>query len=377
MRITVLTSPFCELPPDAIGAIERLWSDICEEFAAAGHSVQLIGKKGQTALANGERIVRTYINGFSRTGRIAGDVVLDFVYSVRALRRIAPCDVLVCNTFWSPLLAPLLISRRFRTLVYNVARFPKMHLKLYRAVDIFACTSKAVKKALLEIAPGTVRKTVAVVNNPIDTDVFNKSSRSAPCEGLSIGYHGRIHPEKGLDILAQTVADLAASFPRLHIEMIGAWDVASGGGGEAYKRRLDDLSGGRIVWRGPISDRRELAVALSRCTVYCYPSIAERGETFGVAPLEAMGLGLPVVVSALDCFSDFIDDGINGVVFDHRCGNASCGLGVALLRLLRNEEERQRLGDAAAARAASFSTREIARRYIELFSSIDVVEDAS
>ena len=31
-------------------------------------------------------------------------------------------------------------------------------------------------------------------------------------------------------------------------------------------------------------------------------SIAGLGETFGVAPLEAMGLGLVPIVSNLDCF---------------------------------------------------------------------------
>lgn len=56
MKIAIITSPFCELPPDALGAVERRWFNTAEEFAKAGHSVQLIGKKGKTILEDDDNL---------------------------------------------------------------------------------------------------------------------------------------------------------------------------------------------------------------------------------------------------------------------------------------------------------------------------------
>lgn len=50
--------------------------------------------------------------------------------------------------------------------------------------------------------------------------------------------------------------------------------------------------------------------------------MADNGETFGVAPLEALELGLATIVSDLDCFKDFISDGENGLVFDRHSNRA-------------------------------------------------------
>jgi glycogen synthase len=38
--------------------------------------------------------------------------------------------------------------------------------------------------------------------------------------------------------------------------------------------------------------------------------VAETGEAFGVAPIEAMAYGCAPLVSNLACFRDFIEDGV-------------------------------------------------------------------
>lgn len=369
MKIAIITSPFCELPPDAIGAVERRWFNTAEIFASLNHSVQLIGKKGPTVLQSSERLMRTYAKGFRRTGSIFGDIFLDAIYTVRALRFLNACDILVLNTFWGPILAPLVARKKYNKLVYNVARFPKKHIRLYQHVDLFVCTSSAVKHHLLKIAPSLSCRRVEVVNNPIDTSVFCRSSDYLRREEPLIGYHGRVNEEKGLDILARAVAKLGENYPGIRIKMIGPWTIGRGGSGEQYKRMLDKLSGGRIDWVGPIADREKLVEQLRECSVYCYPSVAEKGETFGVSPLEAMGLGLPVVVSALECFTDFIEDGKSGIIFNHRSPSVVEDLSGIIQGLLSDENRRSIIGRAAAERAKDFSTENIARDYLKLFES--------
>ncbi len=368
MKIAVVTSPFLELPPDAIGAIERRWFNTVAEFVAQGHGTQLVGKRGRTVLPDEAGIRRTYVRGYRRTFSIFGDILLDFLYSFRAPMATEKTDVLVCNTFWSPVIAPIFFRGRYRALVYNVARFPKGHMRLYRGVDCFACTSAPVMAELVRRFPSFAKKSV-VVSNPIDTEVF-RAGGDAPAGGLLVGYHGRINREKGLDILCRAVALLRGRGVDARLRMIGTWDTARGGSGEWYKEELDAVSGGCIEWCGAVSDPKELAARLRECAAYCYPSVAEKGETFGVSPLEAMGLGLPTVVSALSCFTDFAKDGENALVFDHRADDAVERLAEKLQIALTDCDLRRRVSRAAAATAGKFSVAAIAERYLELFGQL-------
>src|SRR5712691_10544653 len=93
------------------------------------------------------------------------------------------------------------------------------------------------------------------------------------------------------------------------------------GGGEGYLTSLQSAAGkgeGKISFTGPIFDPGELASVFRKARLFIYPSLSERGESFGLAPLEAMADGCAVLVSNLDCFQDFIRDGQTGFVFDHR-----------------------------------------------------------
>lgn len=369
MKITIITSPFCELPPDAIGAVERRWANTAVEFARQGHRVELLGKKGRIILPSEGNLTRTYVRGYERTRSVYLDIGLDLVYSIRALWCMRPCDVLVCNTFWTPILAPILFGWKYKKLVYNVARFPKCHMRVYKGVDLFACTSSSVRVAFVNMFPRFADHAV-VVSNPIDVGVFNVSGGRSSAVAGRIGYHGRVHVEKGLDILAEAIGRIAKECPQVSLRLVGPVDIARGGSGEAYRRKLDELSGGRIEWCPPVSDPKRLAELLRECESYCYPSVAEKGETFGVSPLEAMGLGLPVVVSKLECFSDFVRADENGLVFDHRSADRVQQLADKLRALCVDPSLRKRLSGAAATTASTFTVESIATRYVQEFEGL-------
>ena len=82
-----------------------------------------------------------------------------------------------------------------------------------------------------------------------------------------------------------------------------------GGEGEAYLRQLRRsaaLARDRVVFRGPIFETAVLEGEFRAARIFAYPSLATRGETFGLAPLEAMTHRCAVLVSDLNCFRDFI-----------------------------------------------------------------------
>jgi len=293
------------------------------------------------------------------------------------------------NTFFTPLLSPL-FRRKFKVTVYNVARYPKGQLKWYTGVDRFCCVSQAVAKAAIEQAPQLADR-IKVINNPVDTASFRcrcvcgepenvravcSASRSADVgvsrEGYVIGYAGRIHPEKGLDLLVKAYALLFPKDRHLRLRLIGPRTVAQGGGGEAYVATLERLAGNcPIEWVDPIADAKKLADEIGKCDIFCYPSVAERGETFGVAPLEAMAVGCATIVSALDCFQDFVQDGVTGLVFDHRSTRPVEALADKIDFILKHGEIRDRIAREGSKMAHErFSTERIAGEYLADFAEL-------
>jgi glycosyltransferase involved in cell wall biosynthesis len=121
---------------------------------------------------------------------------------------------------------------------------------------------------------------------------------------------------------------------------------------------------------GPEYDTSSLGAYYSRASLFVYPSLAEKGETFGIAPLEAMAYGCAPLVSSLECFGDFIRDNENGFVFDHRSPNPEKALADRIETLLRRPETFAAAGLKAGETARRFSIEKVAGQYIDLFQSL-------
>ena len=126
--------------------------------------------------------------------------------------------------------------------------------------------------------------------------------------------------------------------------------VSAGGGGQAW---LDErlaaprAAGLPIEWLGPEYDEAGLCRHYEEASIFVYPSLAEQGETFGLAPLEAMAFGAVPIVSALACFRDFISPGENGLVFDHRRQDAAALLAEQMVFLASQPERREAMAREA------------------------------
>jgi len=151
-----------------------------------------------------------------------------------------------------------------------------------------------------------------------------------------VGGLDRAHYFKGIPALlrALTVRDLA-----------GAKAVIVGGGDlrPEYEKLAAELGlSGRVVFAGPVSDA-ELPDHYRLGDVFAFPSI-DRSEAFGVAALEALSSGLPVVASDLPGVRTIVRHGETG--YRVRPGSVS-GLADGLARLLNDPVLRQRLGENA------------------------------
>lgn len=378
MKITIATGPIYPVPAFLGGAVQRRWDGMSREFAKAGHDVTVFAKlaDGQAAeeFANGIRYVRW--GGYGLSTSIRRDLVRCFWYALRAVPRVPSADVVVTNDFWMPVLLPRLRSGCGKV-VAGVARFPKGQFWMYHPVDCVAAVSRAVADEICRQTPSIAAK-VAYVPNCID-DAFLRPLHRKTASDVGAGkgtrtilFAGRIHPEKGVGLLVEALRILAARpIPAWRCVIIGPTAESEGGGGEAYAAEVRAaLEGLPATMLPPVFATDELASVHDEADVFVYPSLAERGEAFGLAPLEAMARGVVPVVSGLSVFQEYVRPGVNGLVFDHRATGAAARLADAIAGLLTDDAMRGAMSREARATAENFSTAATARKYLELFESV-------
>ena len=370
MKITIVLGAFFPVPPTMGGAVEKIWYLLAQELARRGHQVVLVSRQmpdhPREEVANGIRHLR--VPGFETPRSLIWLKVLDFLYSLKAVSILPPADIVVTNTFW----LPVLLRDPSRGKMYvHVGRYPKGQMRFYRRAARLQAPSSAVGRAILAEAPRLSEK-VSVIPYPAPTT----SSQPPPIEHREkvILYVGRVHPEKGVHLLVDAfLRGTGGAFTDWKLMIVGPTETKFGGGGAEYsdalKRSAAEM-GDRITFAGSIFDSGALEQTFRRAPVFVYPSLAERGESFGLAPLEAMTHGCAVVVSKLDCFADFIRDGETGFVFDHSSNDPAESLRAKLETLVGDQRILSRIADAGRRKSAEYSLSQVADRFIADFSSL-------
>lgn len=105
-------------------------------------------------------------------------------------------------------------------------------------------------------------------------------------------YLARLHPKKGGDLLIEAFAQVAGTDPRLHLVMAGPDD---GEGTQTAWQALASRLGmaDRITWTGMLAGDAKWS-AIKAAEVFVLPS---HQENFGIAVVEALALGVPVLIS--------------------------------------------------------------------------------
>jgi glycosyltransferase involved in cell wall biosynthesis len=367
MRISIVAGFFLPVPPLKGGATEKIWYGLARIFASAGHSVTLVSRRWpglpNDETAEGVRHLR--LPGFDHTRRLPLNLLLDLAWGLRVGRALPPGDVVVCNTITLPVWL-----HRFRPdagrVTVMIGRTPKGQVRFYGGVArIYAPSSFVAEQIAAE--GGAAR--IQVTGYPIDWALHAGSARQAP-PPITLGYVGRLHPEKGIALLVRAAGRLAArpDLPPWRLRIVGPSGIREGGGGGDWLKSLQAEAalslGGRIEWLPPEFDPARLAAIYGKMDVFCYPSLAERGETFGVSVAEAMAAGCAAVVSGLECFRDIVSDGVTGLVFDHAAAEAVQLLSDCLARLIGEAGLRREIAGRGQEHVRRFDYAQVSREIL-------------
>jgi glycosyltransferase involved in cell wall biosynthesis len=204
----------------------------------------------------------------------------------------------------------------------------------------YVTVSEATKAALVDLGVGADR--IAVVHNGSPVDAEGVPGPVAKTPEPSVVFLGRLVPHKRVELLIAAARDLRAEFPSLRIRIVGqgAWDVHLHT--TCAQANVQDL----VSFEGFVDDASKRRI-LRESWVMALPSVM---EGWGLAVVEGAVEGTPSVAFRVGGLQESIADGSTGLLADDYDGFVG-----ALRAMLRSEELRARLGDAARRRAASFT----------------------
>jgi glycogen(starch) synthase len=167
-------------------------------------------------------------------------------------------------------------------------------------------------------------------------------------------YVGRLDRQKGVDTAVAALAELPSA---ARLDIWGTGDARYISEMKALARRLD--VGERVRFRG-FADASRLPAVYADADVVVFP--VRWNEPFGLVPLEAMGLGRPVVTTARGGTAEFVRDGVNALVFQADDPRA---LARCVRRLGEDSQLRERLLVAGRKTAARFPASRFAQATVE------------
>ncbi len=267
--------------------------------------------------------------------RVARKHKLPFVYEVRDLWENASVD----RGKWE-----------YDSLPYRGAR--ALETILFKKSDAIIAICDALRA---EIAPRIGKNTeLHVVPNGVESSLFvSRPPVQSVLEQWNLhdktllGYIGAFQPYEGLETLIAAMPAIAKDIPNAHLMITG--------GGNALEAELHELVRSKnlsnlITFTGRVP-HEVVQDMYSVVDLMVYPRISTRTTelTTPLKPLEAMALGIPVMLSSTQAMRELVRTGDTGYAFPP--GDAD-KLAESAIEALKNPEERKR-------RAKN------ARRYVE------------
>lgn len=195
-----------------------------------------------------------------------------------------------------------------------------------------------------------------VIPNPVETTEWRPRA-AAPPRILTLG---RIHAVKNLNLLIQAFAEVRKVQPEAILEIAGEGDAA-------LTEKLRELSRSlqlenSVVWTGSVFGRSKEA-ALQRAAVFV---LASQSENFGMAAVEAMARGIPVVVTSGTGIQEDVRRTGAGLV----CPPTAASLAEAIAALLREPGERGQAGRGLV--SEKFSLEAVAATLLKEYRTLAV-----
>lgn len=267
------------------------------------------------------------------------------------------------------LLESALIDRPLRGLHGAFARWAA-RLSL-RTAERIICVSEAAKRHFVNHW-GIDTDKIVVIANGVDTDKFGRvegreeARKRFRLNGQPVvAFVGGFQPWHGLDLLVEAFAGVAGRWPEARLLLVG-----DGPARHAVQRKIDQMQLEKAITITGYVNHEEVPdwLAAADVAVAPYPSLPEELWFSPLKLYEYMAAGKAVIASKAGQIAEVIRHGHNGVLVQP--GNVP-QLTQAMIDLLDDPEQRQKLGENARRQAAAEHSWTAATEQLEkLYQSI-------
>jgi glycosyltransferase involved in cell wall biosynthesis len=175
-------------------------------------------------------------------------------------------------------------------------------------------------------------------------------------DDVAIGIASRLIPHKGHAMLLEAHAQASRERPELRLLVAGDGPLRT-----ELERQAAPL-GGTVRFLGFVDDVRSFMAA---CDALAFPSQPVIGEGFGLAALEGMAAGRPIVATSTCSLPELVVAGETGFLVDPE---SSDELAAALVKLAERPDLRAKMGEAGHHRAReAFSLERMVERTVALY----------
>ncbi len=175
-------------------------------------------------------------------------------------------------------------------------------------------------------------------------------------------YVGRIESLKGLDLLVHTAAQMETG-QGVRVLVVGGDDGKEGATGRIRQLAQDLDVEDLFEFVGRV-DQEEMPLYYSAADVCVVPSFY---ESFGLAALESMACGTPVVASRVGGLSTVVQHGRTGYLKSWRCPEAFAD---SVEMIISSKRLQSSMGIAARKRAEDLGWDQVAKRILNIYQQI-------
>lgn len=238
---------------------------------------------------------------------------------------------------------------------YNPFRLNFLHkllrpllTKIWRNANVLVAPSTKLKELILRCDTNVK---VNVIPNGVDVEKFKpkESQKRGRIKVISVC---RITKVKGLQYLIGALKILRGNF---EVEIIGDGP---------YRKELEKTVNEQVRFLGFV-DESNLLEYYADADIFVLPSLT---ESFGIAFLEAMACGLPVIGTEVGGIPEVVANGKTGLLVAPKDATA---LATALQTLIKDANLRKKMGVEGRHRVEHFySWKNVTKRYLETYEEV-------
>ena len=235
-------------------------------------------------------------------------------------------------------------------------------IRYANAVNTVIAPTDSVKEYLIEKG---VKTAIYVVPSGVDKKILDEAPAAHLRERFNISKDhtlllnlSRVGPEKNLPAILRAYKDVLSEFPKVSL-------VFAGGGAflEELKKMADDMGLSKGVFFTDTVQLEERGGYFREGDIFVHSSLS---ETQGLAMVDSLMVGVPIVSMDAMGSRDIVKDGENGLL----TGDSPEGLANGILRLLKDQNLRNKLAEGALKSAEEHTIEKTSKKLEEVYKEV-------